>query len=121
MSIIISDSLKGLVDEDVLAPNKSNFMIAINSTTTSDIKKINFLNDSIVVDVFLNHNQICELLELNYSAVSLKLLINDNNFDIASGKLIFNDITADEESDLFKLVKLTIQNFNEENNDQNKQ
>tara|TARA_B100002019_G_C20816511_1_gene378456 strand:+ start:135 stop:488 length:354 start_codon:yes stop_codon:yes gene_type:complete len=117
MSIIVSDSLKGLIDEDNLAPIKSDFMITINNIVTSEIKKIEFLSEKIIVDVFLNHSQVCDLLKVNYSTVNLKLLINDNNFDIASGKLIFNDITTDEENDLFKLVKLTIQNFNEENND----
>ena len=117
MSIIVSDSLKGLINEDTLSPTKSNYTIIINNTSTGDIKEIKFLSDKIIAKVFLNHDQICELLKLNYSTVRLKLLINDNNFDIASGKLIFNGITADEENDLFKLVKLTIQNFNEENND----
>tara|TARA_Y100000992_G_scaffold300394_1_gene268974 strand:- start:4796 stop:5149 length:354 start_codon:yes stop_codon:yes gene_type:complete len=117
MSLIVSDSLKGLIDEDVLRPTKSNFLITVNNTSMGDIKKIKFLNDKIIVKIFLNHNQICELLELHHSTVSLKLTINDNNFDIVTGRLIFNDITADEENDLFKLVKLTIQNFNEENND----
>lgn len=117
MSIIVSDSLKGLIDEDNLVQTKSNLTVIINNISTDDIKKIKFLSDKTIVKVFLNHDQISEILELNHSTVELKLSISNNNFDIASGKLIFNGITADEENDLFKLVKLTIQNFNEENND----
>ena len=107
MSLIVSDSLKGLIDENVLNENNlSSFDLLINEKNSFAIKDIEFGNN-LVIEIFGDILDISNFIEYRDANVDLKLLIANKKIDIAHGQLIINNIGFKKE-DGYYTIKSTV-------------
>jgi len=108
MSLIVSDSLKGLIDENSLNENTSSSLILlVNDINNFTLKNIEFGNKLLTVEVFGDILDISNFIEYRDAKVDLKLLASNKKIDIARGKLIINNISFKKEDNCYT-IKSTI-------------
>ena len=119
MSLIVSDSLKGLIDEESLNNTVSSLLsLLVNDKNSFVLKNITFGNKFLTMEVFGDILDISKFIEYRNVDVNLKLIAASKKIDIAHGQLIINSIHFKKEDNSYT-VKSSVQLDKEKNNDQN--
>jgi hypothetical protein len=121
MSLIVSDSLKGLIDEESLNNSASSLLLLtllVNDKNSFLLKNITFENQLLTMEVFGDILDISKFIEFRNIDVNLKLIAANKKIDIAHGQLIINSIHFKKEDNSYT-VKSSVHLGKEKNNDQN--
>ena len=117
MSLIVSDSLKGLIDETSLNEDMpSSLSLLVNDKKSFLLKNIAFESKLLTIEVFGDILDISSFFEYKNTKVDLKLIVANKKIDIAHGQLIINSIHFKKE-DNYYTVKSTVHLGKEKNND----
>lgn len=114
MDLIVSDSLKGLIESSDLDNTRANHILKINESNFLNYKKVKFKKGSICIALEVDEEKLAYIFENRSKPGKLELNFDGKKFDFVYYKIIVNSIAFIKKANLHK-IKISIQTCEKHN------